>query len=179
MRALLPQWRELIGQGWGPTGHRWLNILAPCNWWIRQYTFKDFRLDLFAGITVALIVIPQGMGYAKNAGMLPIAGLYAASTPLFIYAYFGTSRQLSVGPVAVLSNLVGVNAVNFINPAQFKGAANVAAQNTYNQYVSFTMVSHRPVHIFVTCPLACDYNTPLYLIKHRPTLTLGRSFHRV
>ena len=135
------QWRELRGQGWPAFWQRWLDLLAPCNWWIRIYTFKDFRLDFAAGITVALILIPQGMGYAKTAGMLPIAGLYAACTPLYIYAYFGTSRQLSVGPVAVLSNLVGVNAVSFINPAQFKGAANTAAQNTYNQYVAFTMVS--------------------------------------
>ena len=76
-----------------------------------------------AGITVCLILIPQGMGYAKNAGMLPVAGLYAACTPLFIYAYFGTSRQLSVGPVAVLSQIVGNGLGTVINPAKFSGAA--------------------------------------------------------
>ena len=74
------RWRELRGQGWPAYRARLLDILAPCHWWLRIYTFKDMRLDVMAGVTVCLILIPQGMGYAKNAGMLPVAGLYSACT---------------------------------------------------------------------------------------------------
>lgn len=73
---------------------------------IRTSTAKTLRGDLFAGLTVAIMVIPQGMAYAMLAGLPPIYGLYAALVPVLIYPLFGTSRQLSVGPVALVSILV-------------------------------------------------------------------------
>ncbi|MDH5490811.1 MAG: sulfate permease [Myxococcales bacterium] len=69
--------------------------------------------DLAAGITTAVMLIPQGMGYAMLAGLPPIYGLYSAVLPLLVYAAIGSSRQLAVGPVAMVSLLVaaGVGAV--------------------------------------------------------------------
>lgn len=59
-----------------------------------------------AGITVGVMLVPQSMSYAKLAGLEPIYGLYSGFVPLFVYAIFGSSRQLAVGPVALVSLLV-------------------------------------------------------------------------
>ncbi|HHH28318.1 MAG TPA: solute carrier 26 family protein, partial [Polyangiaceae bacterium] len=79
----------------------------------RGYDRATFRSDLLAGLTTAVMLIPQAMGYAMLAGLPPIIGLYASLLPLVVYALFGTSRQLAVGPVAMVSLLVaaGVGAV--------------------------------------------------------------------
>lgn len=81
---------------------KYLPILA----WLPNYKRGDLRGDLFAGITVGVMLIPQGMAYALIAGLPPVYGLYASIVPQIIYAFFGTSRQLSVGPVAMDSLLV-------------------------------------------------------------------------
>ncbi|MGK0363372.1 MAG: SulP family sulfate permease [Saprospiraceae bacterium] len=67
------------------------------------YSRSFFTADLIAGLTVGVLLIPQGMAYAVLAGLPPIYGLYGGLIPLFLYAFFGTSRQLSIGPVAVSS----------------------------------------------------------------------------
>lgn len=80
---------------------RWL----PITRWLPGYQRRDLGGDLTAGLTVGAMLIPQGMAYALLAGMPPQAGLYAATVPLVLYAIFGTSRQLAVGPVAIMSLL--------------------------------------------------------------------------
>ena len=74
--------------------------------WILKYKPEYFKDDLLAGITVAILLIPQGMAYALIAGLPPVYGLYAALTPQIVYTIMGTSRQLAVGPVAMDSLLV-------------------------------------------------------------------------
>jgi len=86
--------------------NRKLKLFLPILDWLPNYGGKEFRGDLAAGLTIGGMLIPQGMAYAKLAGMPPIHGLYAALFPAIIYAIFGTSRQLSVGPVAIASLLV-------------------------------------------------------------------------
>lgn len=81
-------------------GTRW-----PVLRWVPGYSRADLRPDTVAGITVAALLVPQGMAYALLAGLPPEVGLYAATAPLVAYAVFGTSRQLAVGPVAVVSLL--------------------------------------------------------------------------
>lgn len=73
--------------------------------WLPNYKKANFSGDLTAGLTVGVMLIPQGMAYAMLAGLPPINGLYAVTIPLIIYALFGTSRQLAVGPVAMVSLL--------------------------------------------------------------------------
>ena len=65
---------------------------------LRGYQRGWLRGDLLAGVTVAAYLVPQVMAYAEVAGLPPIAGLWAAVAPLVVYAFLGSSRQLSVGP---------------------------------------------------------------------------------
>lgn len=65
----------------------------------------DLRADFAAGVTVALVLVPQSMAYAQLAGMPPVHGLYTAFLPVLVAALFGSSRQLATGPVAVVSLL--------------------------------------------------------------------------
>lgn len=66
---------------------------------------EDLLSDLGAGLTVGAMLVPQAMAYALLAGLPPEVGLYASTVPLVLYALFGTSRQLAVGPVAIVSLL--------------------------------------------------------------------------
>ena len=82
-----------------------LSSWIPALDWMKNYRKDWLKGDLSAGLTVGVMLIPQGMAYAMLAGLPPIYGLYAATVPLIIYAIFGTSRQLAVGPVAMGSLL--------------------------------------------------------------------------
>ncbi|MDX1344541.1 MAG: SulP family inorganic anion transporter, partial [Sedimenticolaceae bacterium] len=61
------------------------------------------KIDILAGVTVALVLVPQSMAYAQLAGLPPYYGLYASFLPPMVAAIFGSSRQLATGPVAVVS----------------------------------------------------------------------------
>ena len=74
--------------------------------WLPNYKKSWLKGDLFAGLTVGVILIPQGIAYAIIAGLPPIYGLYTALIPQIVYAFLGTSRQLSVGPAAMDSLIV-------------------------------------------------------------------------
>ncbi len=69
--------------------------------WLRYYSRADLRGDVTAGLTVGVMLIPQGMAYAVLAGVAPIYGLYASLVPLIVYPIFGTSRHLAVGITAI------------------------------------------------------------------------------
>ncbi|HIM95853.1 MAG TPA: sulfate permease [Gammaproteobacteria bacterium] len=74
--------------------------------WIHEIKDKDIlKADLVAGLTVALVLVPQSMAYAQLAGLAPQYGLYASFLPVMIAALMGSSRQLGTGPVAVVSLL--------------------------------------------------------------------------
>jgi SulP family sulfate permease len=74
--------------------------------WLPTYKREFLKNDLGAGLAVGIMLIPQGIAYAMIAGLPPIYGLYTAMIPQLVYAVFGTSRQLSVGPVAMDSLIV-------------------------------------------------------------------------
>ncbi|TGG93612.1 solute carrier 26 family protein [Natronospirillum operosum] len=96
---------------------RWVPALE----WMSNYRREYLQGDLVAGITVAMMLIPQAMSYAMLAGLPPYVGLYAAVIPLMVYALFGTSRQLAVGPVAMVALLVasGVGALAEVGSAHY------------------------------------------------------------
>lgn len=85
-----------------------IQSIFPILKWLPHYNQQDLKGDVNAGLTVGIMLIPQGMAYAMLAGLPPIYGLYASIVPQLIYALMGTSRQLGVGPVAMDSLLVAV-----------------------------------------------------------------------
>jgi len=80
--------------------------VIPILEWLPNYTRSRFKGDFIAGITVGIILIPQGIAYALIAGLPPIYGLYTALVPQVMYAVFGSSRQAAIGPVALDSLIV-------------------------------------------------------------------------
>ncbi len=79
-------------------------------------TRQSLRADLIAGITVAMVLVPQSMAYAQLAGMPAYYGLYAAFLPVMIGAMWGSSHQLATGPVAMVSLLTGSALAQFAAP---------------------------------------------------------------
>ena len=106
-----------------------LSTFFPILGAVSRYNKDLFRSDLTAGITVAVMLIPQGMAYSVLAGLPPIYGLYAPIVPILLYAIFGTSGQLAVGPVAMVSLLIftGVGALADVGSDQFIQLAILAA----------------------------------------------------
>ena len=98
-----------------------MKTFIPILNWLPDYKSEYLKDDFIAGVTVAVLLIPQGMAYALIAGLPPIYGLYAALTPQIIYAFLGTSRQLAVGPVAMDSLLVaaGLVALSIVDSDQY------------------------------------------------------------
>jgi len=80
-----------------------LRKYVPVLDWGRRYDRDALQNDLIAAVIVTIMLIPQSLAYALLAGLPPEAGLYASILPIILYAIFGTSRALAVGPVAVVS----------------------------------------------------------------------------
>ena len=74
--------------------------------WLKKYQISHLRSDTVAGLTVAVVLIPQAMAYAMLAGMPPVYGLYAAAVTPLIGGLWGSLRQLATGPIAIMSLLV-------------------------------------------------------------------------
>jgi sulfate permease, SulP family len=100
-----------------------------------QYNRDILSKDLIAGITLFVMLVPQGMAYAMLAGLPPVMGLYASTLPLVIYALFASSRHLSVGPTAITSLLV------------FSGISTVGQPGT-SEYVTFVILLALMVGLF-------------------------------
>eukprot|EP00933_Yihiella_yeosuensis_P006064 TRINITY_DN11070_c1_g3_i1.p1 TRINITY_DN11070_c1_g3~~TRINITY_DN11070_c1_g3_i1.p1 ORF type:complete len:878 (+),score=151.23 TRINITY_DN11070_c1_g3_i1:168-2801(+) len=88
-----------------PVTRFFLNLL-PVLSWLPSMSRVTLRSDIIAGITVGIMAIPQSMSYAGIAGLTYQYGLYSACVPTLVYAFFGQSRQLAVGPVAMVSLLI-------------------------------------------------------------------------
>lgn len=101
----------------------------PASKWLAAYQTKDLSADIMAGIIVAVMLVPQGMAYALLAGLPPVTGLYASTIPLIAYALFGSSRQLAVGPVAIVSlmTLAGVSLIAEPGSSDFIALATLLA----------------------------------------------------
>ncbi|KAJ0962276.1 hypothetical protein J5N97_030104 [Dioscorea zingiberensis] len=114
--SIFTQW-SLKLRSMSPT--EWMELLLPCSRWIRTYNWSDYlQVDLMAGITVGVMLVPQAMSYAKLAGLHPIYGLYSGFVPIFVYALFGSSRQLAIGPVTLVSLLVSNVLSGIVDPSE-------------------------------------------------------------
>ena len=83
--------------------HQWVPGIAT----LRSYQLSSFKRDFFAGLALAAILVPVGMGYAQASGLPAIYGLYATILPLLAYALFGPSRILVLGPDSTLAAVIG------------------------------------------------------------------------
>lgn len=105
----------------------WLKKTFKIVNWLPDYSLSKLRGDLSAGLTTGIMFIPQGMAYAVIAGVPPIYGLYAGVIPLLVYPLLGTSKNLSVGPVAVDMLIIAA------------GVSLLAEPNT-TEYISLTIL---------------------------------------
>ncbi|KAK1402353.1 Sulfate/bicarbonate/oxalate exchanger SAT-1 and related transporters (SLC26 family) [Heracleum sosnowskyi] len=93
-----------------------LQTVFPILEWGRDYNLAKFKGDLIAGLTIASLCIPQDIGYSKLAHLDPQYGLYSSFVPPLIYAFMGSSRDIAIGPVAVVSLLLGTLLQNELDP---------------------------------------------------------------
>ncbi|CAN0890235.1 High affinity sulfate transporter 2 [Linum grandiflorum] len=104
-----------------------IRAVFPILDWGRSYNFTKLRGDVIAGLTIASLCIPQDIGYAKLANLDPQYGLYSSFVPPLIYAIMGSSRDIAIGPVAVVSLLLGTLLENEIdsvkNPRDYRRLA--------------------------------------------------------
>ena len=99
---------------------------TPFQSWIGELRNPDvLRADLIAGLTVALVLVPQSMAYAQLAGLPAYYGLYASFLPVMIASIFGSSRQVHTGPVAVVSLLTAAALAPYatVDPQQYAAYA--------------------------------------------------------
>lgn len=94
-----------------------LQCVFPVLQWGRSYTLESLRSDVMAGLTLASLGIPQSIGYANLAKLDPQYGLYTSVVPPLIYAVMGTSREIAIGPVAVVSLLLSSMIQKIADPA--------------------------------------------------------------
>ena len=102
---------------------RYLPIAA----WLPAYRSDTLRQDLLAALIVTVMLVPQSLAYALLAGVPPQVGLYASIAPLLLYALFGTSQTLSVGPVAVIALMTATTAATLAPPGSADYLAVVTA----------------------------------------------------
>jgi len=102
-----------------------LKSFFPILQWLPKYRKEMLLGDAISGITAGILAIAQGMAYAMIAGLPPVFGIYAAMTPQIIYVLLGTSRQLSIGPVAMDSLIVaaGISAIGIVGIEEYILAA--------------------------------------------------------
>ena len=86
--------RQLFSRTNGFAMNRLLTVLS----WPAVYKMDSLKADILAGLTVALVLIPQSLAYAELAGLPPYYGLYAAFLPPLVASLFGSSHQLATGP---------------------------------------------------------------------------------
>ena len=104
-------------------------MTVPMPDWLRTYSVEQLHQDLVAALIVTVLLIPQSLAYAMLAGLPPQMGLFASIMPLIVYAVLGSSRTLSVGPVAVISLMTAtaIGAADLDTPSQNMLAAGVLA----------------------------------------------------
>nr|CAC94920.1 sulfate transporter [Brassica napus] len=93
-----------------------IQAVFPIIGWAREYNLRKLRGDVISGLTIASLCIPQDIGYAKLANLDPKYGLYSSFVPPLVYAGMGSSRDIAIGPVAVVSLLLGTLCQAVIDP---------------------------------------------------------------
>ena len=126
--------------------------------WAKGYNASVFSEDLVASIIVTILLVPQSLAYALLAGLPPQAGIYASIFPLAIYAIFGSSRQLSVGPTAVVSLMTAASIATVPEGERLVAAAALALM-TGCFMVIFGLLKSGTIMNFVSRPVVSAYIT--------------------
>jgi len=126
--------------------------------WLKGYSAGVFSEDLVAAIIVTILLVPQSLAYALLAGLPPKAGIYASIFPLAVYALLGSSRQLSVGPTAVVS-LMTAAAIAAIPEGQRLVSAAALALMTGGFMLIFGLLKSGFIMNFVSRPVVSAYIT--------------------
>ncbi|MFW5972619.1 MAG: SulP family inorganic anion transporter [Bacteroidota bacterium] len=162
-----------------------IRSLFPILGHLKGYDRETLQGDLSAGLTVGVMLIPQGMAYALIAGLPPIYGLYASLVPLALYAFFGTSRQLSVAPVAMVSLLVaaGVAPLAGGNMELYIGLALLLSLMVGVLQFGLGLARFGFLANFLSHPVLAGFTSAAALIigfsqlKHLLGIDIGRSHH--
>ncbi len=160
-----------------------LQRIFPILEWLSNYKKEWLKGDISAGLTVGIMLIPQGIAYAMIAGLPPIYGLYTAMIPQIAYAIFGTSRQLAVGPVAMDSLIVatGVAALAKIGTDNFIEFAILLAFMMGVLQVLFGIFKLGFLVNFLSKPVISGFTSAASLIiglnqlKHLTGINIGRN----
>lgn len=154
---------------------------------LRTSTKAQLRADAMAGLTTAVMLVPQGMAYAMLAGLDPIVGLYASTVPLVLYALVGSSRRLAVGPVAMDSLMVAAGLLPLVqgDAAQYAASAAVLALMVGAIQVLMGALRAGALVRFLSGPVIIGFTSAAAVIiagsqlKHALGLSLPRSSHIV
>jgi len=130
-----------------------LHTIFPFLKWFDGYGREYLKSDLFAGLTVALVLIPQSMAYAQLAGLPSYYGLYASFLPPAVAALFGSSHQLATGPVAVVSVMTSVA----LEPLATAGS---------QQYIAYAVLLASMVGLFQFCLGVLRLGLVVNLLSH-------------
>lgn len=148
----------------------------------------DLSSDFLSGITVGLILIPQGLAYGLLASVPAINGLYAAITPSFIYVFFGSCMQLGVGPVAIVALLTSQIVAKYQTDGNTEEILNITAEvcvcvgliltvmGLLNLGSVINLISHSVMSGFTT---AAAFNIGLSQLNNAVGLQSGSSFQKV
>jgi SulP family sulfate permease len=159
-----------------------IKSILPILDWLPNYNKKHLRGDVNAGLTVGIMLIPQGMAYAMLAGLPPIYGLYTAIVLLLVYAIFGTSRQLGVGPVAIDSLLVAVTVSQFaqVDSTQYLNLAILLALMVGCIHILMSLLRLGVLVNFLSHPVISGFTSAAAIIisisqlKHLMGIDLGQ-----
>ncbi len=162
-----------------------LKSFFPILDWLPNYNSEHLKGDLSAGLTVGVMLIPQGMAYAMLAGLPPIYGLYASTLPLILYAILGTSRQLAVGPVAMVSLLTASSIGMLAETGSASYIALAISLALVVGLIQFFLGAFRLGFLvnFLSHPVISGFTSAAALIigisqlKHLLGVSIGRSHH--
>jgi SulP family sulfate permease len=162
-----------------------LSGYIPILEWLPKYQRKYLGSDLLAGLTVGVMVIPQGMAYGMLAGLPPIYGLYASLVPMAIYALLGTSKHLVIGPAAMVSLMVAFGVGQLAEPstAEFIRLATTLALMVGIIQFSLGMLRMGFLTNFLSYPILSGFTSAASIIiffsqlKHLVGIDLARTQH--
>ncbi len=143
-----------------------LKKIIPWLGWLAEYQSSYLKGDLWAGLTVGVMLIPQSMAYALIAGLPPIFGLYAAFLPQVVYSFAGSSRHLSVAPSAMISLLIVAGISNLATPGtdDYVHLAVLLALLTGILQLLFAIVKFGFIVNFLSRPVISGYTSAAAII---------------